>query len=417
MAYCGCASSTVRGVPSSLTAATPPPTGRGETRSRPGFAGAAPSGLAGGSSVGSCVLRNSPLLTERATCRRSRCSTGAGAQIVAENQEASVPKRRGRPRKEKPTATEDAETSATGSMLEVPRPASREEVDAEVVEEVETSAIPTFIGDDPSVSLPRPREDYHTIALDKCEFLIGRSEDDQLDLRQVFVHHPATGRISAAHVSGRMPSTPADYQEIEWSARTTKVSESDINYVQLVEDVLRVYLVKVAAWDPYMLDTGETFEIDGAKRLLSRCQVPGAGKSMDRPVLRITRQGLMLASEERLPTAEELIEELEDAELDEIEAKMVREMRTAERWIDPDKPYYPEDADVGAPPSEPVEVVNVDDARRPPPLRPVPRPLDDSDRERLAQVLSHQQLEAAKALRLAQDALGMNSDSEAKRAQ
>jgi hypothetical protein len=142
---------------------------------------------------------------------------------------------------------------------------------------------------------------------DGCTFLVKEEPDGRLVLGDSYVTDDLQDELERPLIRGEIPSTPALYQDVEWS------THFDGNVFEDLEPqkwLLKVYFLAIASLDPYSVDFNNIFCFDSADRSLCRCPVDWLAPP-DTPEdylrLRIRETGITVDTVDSLPDAEEVV--------------------------------------------------------------------------------------------------------------
>eukprot|EP00890_Picochlorum_soloecismus_P001219 jgi/Picsp_1/2098/NSC_05563-R1_hypothetical protein CHLNCDRAFT_135502 [Chlorella variabilis] len=148
---------------------------------------------------------------------------------------------------------------------------------------------------------------YRVFAMDECTLLVKEEPDGRLVLGDSYVTDGLQQELERPVIGGDIPTTPALYQDVEWS------THFDGNVFEGLEPqkwILKVYFLAIASLDPYSVDFNNIFCFDPADRSLCRCPVnwlapPGTPDNYLR--LRIRETGITVDTVDSLPDAEEVV--------------------------------------------------------------------------------------------------------------
>ena len=131
--------------------------------------------------------------------------------------------------------------------------------------------------------------------------------DGRLVLGDSYVTDDLQGELEPPLIRGDIPSTPALYQDVEWSTHFDGNAFEDLEPQKWL---LKVYFLAIASLDPYSVDFNNIFCFDSADRSLCRCPVDWlapAGTPDEYLRLRIRETGITVDTVDSLPDAEEVV--------------------------------------------------------------------------------------------------------------
>jgi hypothetical protein len=140
-----------------------------------------------------------------------------------------------------------------------------------------------------------------------CEFLVAQNTEGALILSNTFVTDLATGKSTRVSVADDIPSNAAFYQPIEWAA------EYYGNVFEGKEPkrwVRRIYLVRVASKEPFLLTMEEVYLLEAATRSLTKLPVKRLapeGTSLAELRARIRDKEVVIDTAASLPTPEGVV--------------------------------------------------------------------------------------------------------------
>lgn len=140
-----------------------------------------------------------------------------------------------------------------------------------------------------------------------CEFLVAQDTEGALILSNTFVTDLATGESTRVSVADDIPSNASFYQPIEWAAEY---------YGNVFEGkdpkrwVRRIYLVRVASKEPFLLTMEEVYLLEAATRSLTKLPVKRLapeGTSLAELRARIRDKEVVIDTAASIPTPEGVV--------------------------------------------------------------------------------------------------------------
>jgi len=142
---------------------------------------------------------------------------------------------------------------------------------------------------------------------DECTLLVKEEPDGRLVLGDSYVTDDLKDELERPVMRGDIPSTPALYQDVEWS---THFDGNVLEDLEREEWLLKVYFVAISSLEPYSIDFNNIFCFDSADRSLCHCPVDWLAPP-DTPDdylrLRIRETGITVDAVDSLPDVEEVV--------------------------------------------------------------------------------------------------------------
>ncbi|CAL5229073.1 g12326 [Coccomyxa viridis] len=163
-----------------------------------------------------------------------------------------------------------------------------------------------------SAELELQEMSYRVIHLEGCDYLIARTSEGKLDLRDIFVQDKELGISSRPQVVGDIPEQPLYFQEWPWVVEFTGDRVNGKMPWKRVEKMFLVEIVPPTGDSDYTLNLERIYELHHKRKDVKRGEVHKSASIDDDTdpmeiTLRITRDGFYLELLTGMPDIEDIV--------------------------------------------------------------------------------------------------------------